>query len=155
MKLDGYQTWLSWSYQAKELLAGPINEQAKVALIYESLCGNEDKQQLKGLTSLSECNKYLIQKYNRPYEIISSILAKGTRMQVPGNDNKIHKYNCLTMLEIRRVRWKYNSEAKTDSFYFTIVASKCFTEIEMGRYVRERDRNEALFEEESKRALAL
>ena len=35
------------------------------------------------------------------------------------------------------------------------MAGKCFTEIEMGRYVRERDRNEALFEEESKRALAL
>ena len=33
MKLDGYQTWLSWSYQAKELLAGLSNEQAKVALI--------------------------------------------------------------------------------------------------------------------------
>ena len=102
MKLDGYQTWFSWSYQAKELLAGLSNEQAKVALIYESLSVNEDKQHLKGLTSLSECNKYLIQKYNRPYEIISSILAKGTRMQAPGNDNKISKYNCLTMLEIRR-----------------------------------------------------
>ena len=104
-------------------------QQAKVALIYESFSVNEDKQYLKGLTSLSECNKYLIQKYNRPYEIISSILAKGTRMQAPGNDNKISKYNCLTMLEIRRDLWKYNSEAKTDSFYLTNVAGKCFTEI--------------------------
>ena len=147
MKLDGYQTWLSWSYLAKELLAGLSNEQAKVALIYESLSVNEDKQEkrhgylpswyyglvkplkkifkqhLKGLTSLSECNKYLIQKYNRPYEIISSILAKGTRMHIPGSDNKISKANCLTMLEIRRDLRKYNSEAKIDSFYLSNVAS--------------------------------
>ena len=60
---------------------------------------------------------------NRPYEIISSILAKGTRMQIPGSDNKISKANCLTMLEIRRDLRKYNSEAKIDSFYLMWRAS--------------------------------
>ena len=35
MKLDGYPSWRSWSYQEKELMAGIKNEQAKVALIFE------------------------------------------------------------------------------------------------------------------------
>ena len=155
MKLDGYQTWLSWSYQAKELMAGISNEQAKVALIYESLIVQEDKQHLKGLSSLSECNRYLIQKYNRPFEIISSILAKGTQMQVPGDSNKISKANCLTMIEIRRDLKKYNSEAKIDSFFISNVAGKCFTDTEYGRYVPESDRDDELFEEETKKALVL
>ena len=50
-------------------MAGIKNEQNKVALIFESLAVSEDRLHLKGLTNLSNCQKYLRQKYNRPYEI--------------------------------------------------------------------------------------
>ena len=56
-------------------MAGIKNEQAKVALIFESLAVSEDRSHLKGLTNLSDCQKYLHQKYNRPYEIVGAIVG--------------------------------------------------------------------------------
>ena len=67
MKLTGYSTYLSWIYQAKSILVGIQTEQAKISFIYQSLTNDEDKMHLKGVTDLSEIQRYLKTKYNRPH----------------------------------------------------------------------------------------
>ena len=136
-------------------MVGIKNEQAKVALIFESLAVSEDRLHLKGLTNLSDCQKYLHQKYNRPYEIVGAILSKGTKMQFTGDSNKISKSNCLTMLEIRRELKKYAMESKLDSFYLNSIAGKCFTEVEYGRYIRESEQDETVFQDDIRKVAAV
>ena len=55
---------------------------------------------LKGVTDLSEIQRYLKTKYNRPHEIVGSLLNKGTILPWPGENRKISKANCLILLEI-------------------------------------------------------
>ena len=136
-------------------MAGIKNEQAKVALIFESLAVSEDRSHLKGLTNLSDCQQYLRQKYNRPHKIVGAILNKGTMMQFPGDSQKVSKSNCLTMLEVRRDLKKYAMESKLDSFYLSSIAGKCFTEVEYGRYIRESELDETAFQEDVRKAAAL
>ena len=83
MGFTGFDSWLSWYYQAKELAGNLSNEQNKVALIFESLKDSEDKKHLTGLTNFSEMMRYLTTRYNRPYEITSSILSRGTKLPFP------------------------------------------------------------------------
>ena len=95
-------TRLQRSAQAKELTNNLSNEQNKCALVYESLKEGEDRKHLQGLMSFGEMMSYLTCKYNRPFDIVASILSKGSRLPFPGDSMAVSKANMLVILEIRR-----------------------------------------------------
>ena len=152
MKLTGFSTFLGWNHQCSTILAGIHTEQAKCSLIYQSLGQDEDKKHLKGVTSIKEILSYLKSKYNKPHQLVGSVLKIGYDMNFPKDDRKVSKANCLVMLEIRRDLRKYHMQAKIDQFYISSVAPKCFTETEFARYIRERDRADNVHIETLKKA---
>ena len=152
MKLNGFANFLWWNHQCSTILAGIHTEQAKCSLIFQSLGQEEDKKHLKGVTSLNEILSYLKSKYNKPHQLVGSVLILGYDMKFPGDDRKTSKANCLLMLEIRRDLRKYNMQAKIDHFYISSVAPKFLTELEFARYIRERNRAEIAHVEATKAA---
>ena len=96
--------------------------------------------------------RYLVCKYNRPYEDVASILSKGTKLAFPGDSMHVSKQNMLNMMEIWRDLKKCKMVAKIDSYYISTVALRIFTTSEMARYMREQSDMERLFEEESPKA---
>ena len=152
MKLTGFPTFLGWNHQCSTILAGMHTEQAKCSLIYQSLGQEEDRKHLKGVTAIKEILSYLKSKYNRPTQLVGSVLRIGYDMKFPKDDRKVSKVNCLEMLGIRRDLRKYNMQAKIDHFYMSSVAPKVFTEDEFTRFIRERDREENRHIEATKKA---
>ena len=152
MKLGGHNYWVSWFHQAKELVSGITSEISKVQLIYNSLSNQEDRKHLAGLTSFSEIMKYLRQKYHKPAEVASSILARGHRLTHAGDNLQKSKSNMLILLEVRRDLSKFGMKSRIDIFYINTVAPKVFTNTEYQRYVREEEAMENEFQETLRKA---
>ena len=142
MKLNGFSTFLGWNHQCSTILAGIKTEQAKCSLIYQSLGQEEDKKHLRGVTSLNEILVYLKSKYNRPHQLVGSVLKLGYDLKPPGACKKTSKANCLIVLEIRRDLRKYRMQAKIDLYFINTIAPKCLTDDDYSRYIRARDRSD-------------
>ena len=84
MKLTGFASFLGRNHQCSIILAGIHTEQAKCSLIYQSLDQEEDKKHLKGVTSLNEILSYLKSKYNKPHQLVGSVLKIGYDIKFPG-----------------------------------------------------------------------
>ena len=95
MKLNGFANFLGWNHQCSTILAGIHTEQAKCSLIFQSLGQEEDRKHLKGVTSLNEILSYLKSKYNKPHQLVGSVLKLGYDMKLPGEDRKVSQANCL------------------------------------------------------------
>ena len=80
-----------------------------------------------------EILSYLKSKYNRPHQLVGSVLKIGYDLKPPGTDRKLSKANCLIVLEIRRDLKKYRMQAKIDLYYINTIAPRCLTEEEFSR----------------------
>ena len=71
----------------------------------KSLAVQEDRSQLKESNDFQAIMKFLEQKYNRPEEIVQSILAKGASLPWPGNDRvSKQKMSRIQILSYKNVR---------------------------------------------------
>ena len=80
--------------------AGKHSEQAKYSLICQSLGQEEDKKHFKGVTSLNEILSYLKSKYNKPHQLVGSVLKLGYDMKFHGSNSghQPKKLRCVTRL---------------------------------------------------------
>ena len=74
--------------------------------------------------------KYLLQKYHKPAEVASCILACGYRLAPAGDNLQKSKANMLTLLEVRRDLAKFGMKSRIDIFYINTVAPNVFTNTE-------------------------
>ena len=137
-KLKGFVNYLSWYRQAKVNLENIQQDTTRCSIVYNSLEDREDRNHLRGCTNFRNMMKYLEQRYNRPSELISSILGKGTNMTRPENDDKQMKANILTVLTIYQDLSDYNMKNKIDSYYINQVIPRVLTRSELQRYTREK-----------------
>ena len=110
-----------------------------------SLSCKEDRRFLKGETKFMAVMKYLTQKYDRPSELVSHVLATGANLPA-AQDDTMMKNNILTVLGIKRDLQKYKMVQRIDSYYISSVRVLVLTTAEMKRYVREKN----LFDETNK-----
>ena len=150
--LKGFQNWLSYYAQAKEVLSNISNEQTKATIVYRSLTSKEDKEHLKGVMSMSVIMKYLTDRYNRPDELVACVLSKGTSLPIAGHDDSVMKQNILVLLTIERDLKKFGCVAKIDSFFISQIRLRVLTDGEHKRYLREKAQYDLDSERKSRRA---
>ena len=100
-------------------------------------------QEDRGINSFNEIMKYLRQKYHKPAEVASCILARGHRLAPAGDNLQKSKANMLTLLEVRRDLSKFGMKSRIDIFYINTVAPKVFTNTEYQRYILEEEAMES------------
>merc|ERR1711888_411661 len=139
--LAGYDNWLSWSTEIRELLESVMTEASKAAIIYESLKVAEDREFLKGINSSTEILNYLSGKYNRPSEVCEAQLAQIKRLS-PAKSDKDMMTNILKFQSVHRDLNRYAAASKVDTYFVNSVRHIILTEVELKRYLREHEQHQ-------------
>ena len=79
-KLLGFSNWLNWTDQCRHLLEHISHDNTKCTIVMNSLSCKEDRKFLRGETKFTAVMTYLKQKYDRPSELVSHVLAVGANL---------------------------------------------------------------------------
>merc|ERR1711888_196257 len=136
--LTGYDNWLSWSQEVRERLVSVMTESAKSSILYDSLKVSEDRDFLKGCNSSVEMLQFLSGKYNRPAEVCEAQLAQVKRLNPAKCDKDMIK-NIMKFQTVHRDLSKYAAASKVDSYFINSIRHILFTDVELKRYLREKE----------------
>jgi len=136
--LTGYENWLSWSQEVRERLVSVMTESAKASILYDSLKVSEDRDFLKGCNSSVEMLQFLSGKYNRPAEVCEAQLAQVKRL-TPAKCDKDMIKNIMKFQTVHRDLSKYAAASKVDSYFINSIRHILFTDVELKRYLREKE----------------